>query len=153
MPRTLKIAFLLCAAALQAITGAAQHAKIAAGRDHSLFLKGDGSLWAWATTSMASWGDGTTNNTDRPEQIVSSNVTAIAHRRCTQPVSQEQRQSVDHGYNGYGRVSDGTYNNTNRPEQIVASNVIAIAAGWDHSLFLKRTAVCGPWAATLWPVG
>jgi alpha-tubulin suppressor-like RCC1 family protein len=61
---------------------------IAAGDYYSLFLKSDGSLWAMGANSYyfrptgitlgGQLGDGTYNNTNRPEQIVASNVTAIA---------------------------------------------------------------------------
>ena len=71
--------WLLCAAMLQAVTGAAQPVtKIAAGGAHSLFLKSDGSLWAMGYNRDGQLGDGTYNNTNQPEQIVASNVTAIA---------------------------------------------------------------------------
>ena len=43
---------------------------IAAGDYHSLFLKSDGSLWAMGWNDYGQLGDGTINNTNRPEQIV-----------------------------------------------------------------------------------
>ena len=43
---------------------------IAAGAMHSLFLKSDGSLWAMGANYDGQLGDGTYNNTNRPEQIV-----------------------------------------------------------------------------------
>ncbi len=51
---------------------------IAAGEDHSLFLKSDGSLWAMGDNEFGQLGDGTLNSTNRPERIVASGVTAIA---------------------------------------------------------------------------
>jgi hypothetical protein len=39
-------------------------------KEHSLFLKSDGSLWAMGYNHYGELGDGTYNNTDRPEQIV-----------------------------------------------------------------------------------
>ena len=78
-PQTLKIACLLCAAMLQAVTSGAQPVTtVAAGGEHSLFLKSDGSLWAMGDNEYGQLGDGTYNNTNRPEQIVATNVTAIA---------------------------------------------------------------------------
>src|SRR5208282_3554096 len=56
--------------------------KVAAGYHHSLFLKSDGSLWAMGDNSRGELGDGAyviyNTNTNPPEQIVSSNVMAIA---------------------------------------------------------------------------
>ena len=51
---------------------------IAAGGNHSLFIKSDGSLWAMGQNQNGQLGDGTYNNTNQPEEIVTSNVTAIA---------------------------------------------------------------------------
>ena len=54
---------------------------IAAGAYHSLFLKSDGSLWAMGYDDYGQLGDGdiyTTGETNVPEEIVASNVVAIA---------------------------------------------------------------------------
>ena len=70
---------LLSAALLQAaISGAQPVTKIAAGGDHSLYLKGGGSLWVMGDNGYGQLGDGTINQTNRPEKIVVTNVTAIA---------------------------------------------------------------------------
>ena len=132
---------------------------IAAGDYHSLFLKSDGSLWAMGANKFLAplganycgqLGDGTYNNTNRPEQIVASSVTAIAagggipnpYPIGTAESSHSLFLKCDGslwvmGDNQFGELGDGTYSNTNRPEQIVASNVTAIAAGALYSLFLK----------------
>ncbi len=54
---------------------------IAAGYTHSLFLKNDGSLWGMGYNGDGELGDGTYTTTNRPEQIVAGNVTAIAGGR------------------------------------------------------------------------
>ena len=48
---------LLGVALLHAAVGAAQTTvtRISAGFSYSLFIKSDGSLWGWVTTSSASW--------------------------------------------------------------------------------------------------
>jgi alpha-tubulin suppressor-like RCC1 family protein len=135
---------------------------IAAGAYHSLFLKSDGSLWAMGANlvnfpgigvvNTGQLGDGTYNNTNLPEQIVASNVVAIAagyyHSLFLKRDGSLWGMGANIGDGGisYGQLGDGTFNNTNRPEQIVASNVIAIAAGPYHSLFLKRD-------GSLWGMG
>jgi regulator of chromosome condensation (RCC1) repeat-containing protein/Regulator of Chromosome Condensation (RCC1) repeat protein len=132
--------------------------KIAAGGYHSLFLKSDGSLWAMGDNATGELGDGTYSNTNRPEQIVSSNVVTIAAGGAnwtnilggSSLFIKSDGSLWAMGDNTAGELGDGTYNNTNRPEQIVASNVVAIAVGTGyvggHSLFLKSD-------GSLWAMG
>ena len=142
---------MLCAAVLQAVTSGAQPVtKVAAGGFHSLFLKGDGSLWAMGGNFYGQLGDGTQNNTNRPEPILASNVTAIAAGEFHSLFLKSDGSLWAMGYNGDGQLGDGTTDNgnyeTNRPEQIVPGNVTAIAAGGFHSLFLKSD-------GSLWAMG
>ena len=112
---------------------------IAAGSTsyHSLFLKSDGSLWAMGWNIYGQLGNGTTNNINRPEQILASNATAIAAGESHSLFLMSDGSLWAMGYNRFGQLGDGTNNNVSRPEQIVASNVTAIAAGYSHSVFLK----------------
>jgi alpha-tubulin suppressor-like RCC1 family protein len=143
---------------------------IAAGDSHSLFLKGDGSLWAmganhtlfyndghFSAAQTGQLGDGTYNDTNRPEQIVVSNVTAIAAGSRHSLFLKNDGSLWAMGCNREGELGDGTYANygnpalgftygTNSPEQIVDSGVTAIAAGYFHSLFLKSD-------GSLWAMG
>jgi alpha-tubulin suppressor-like RCC1 family protein len=144
-------AWLLFAALFQAVSGRAQPVtQIAAGDGYSLFLKSDGSLWAMGYNYYGELGDGIYSTdapygTNLPEQIVASNVTAIAGDMQSLFLKSDGSLWAM-GYNYYGELGDGTYNNTNQPEQIVASNVTAIAAGYFHSLFLKKD-------GSLWGMG
>jgi alpha-tubulin suppressor-like RCC1 family protein len=150
--------WLLCAAMLQAVSSGAQPVtSVATGYQHSLFLKSDGSLWAMgcnanlAGSGGGQLGDGTYNNTNRPEQIVVSNVTAIAAGDYHSLFLKSDGSLWAMGWNQYGQLGDGTtgsfpYYSTNRPEQIVTSNVTAIAGGYLHSLFLKSD-------GSLWAMG
>jgi alpha-tubulin suppressor-like RCC1 family protein len=143
---------MLCAVLLQALTSEAQPVtQIAGGGAHSLFLKGDGSLWGMGANYDGQLGDGTYNNTNKPEQIVSSNITAIAAGVLHSLFLKSDGSLWGMGDNELGQLGDGTYTTNapygiNQPEQIVTSNVTAIAAGNAHSLFLKSD-------GSLWGMG
>jgi alpha-tubulin suppressor-like RCC1 family protein len=115
-------------------------------RDESLFLKSDGSLWVMGENEFGQLGDGTYNNTNLPEMIVASNVTAIASDGTYSLFLKSDGSLWAMGNNSVGQLGDGTYSDTNLPEMIVASNVTAIAAGEDHSLFIKNN-------GSLWAMG
>ncbi len=121
---------------------------IAAGYGHSLFLKSDGSLWGMGYNWQGQLGDGSSSYwcSNRPEQIVASNVTAIAAAWWQSLFLKSDGSLWAMGDNESGQLGDGTYNNTCRPEQIVAGNVTAIAGGNQHSLFLKND-------GSLWAMG
>jgi alpha-tubulin suppressor-like RCC1 family protein len=129
---------------------------IAEGDEYSLFLKSDGSLWAMGANNIGQLGDGTdgpppTFATNLPEQIVASNVTAIAAGSSHSLFLKSDGSLWATGGNLFGQLGDGTYGayptfSTNRPEQIVSSGVTAIAAGLYYSLFLKSD-------GSLWAMG
>jgi len=122
--------------------------KIAAGGYHTLFLKGDGSLWAMGNNRFGGLGDGTstTYGTNRPSQIVAGGVTVIAAGGGHSLFIKSDGSLWGMGWNAFGQLGDGTINDTNRPMQLLASNVTAIAAGDSHSLFLKKD-------GSLWAMG
>ena len=142
------LSFFLCCSLWLTLTAKAQPViKVAAGDYHSLFLKSDGSLWAMGFNGSGALGDGSFNNTNLPEQIVATGVTAISAGAYHSLFLKSDGSLWAMGNNLSGQLGDGTDNNSRAlPEQIVASSVTAIAAGNYHSLFLKSD-------GSLWAMG
>ena len=104
---------------------------IAAGQFHSLLLKSDGSLWAMGDDANGELGDGThaiapCYGTNRPEQIVASNVTAVAAGGYHSLFLKSDGSLWAMGFNGDGELGDGSYGaapdyGPSSPEQILAA--------------------------------
>jgi alpha-tubulin suppressor-like RCC1 family protein len=92
-------------------------------------------------------GDGTANNnTNRPKQIVSSNVVAIAAGDGHSLFVKSDGSLWAMGYNGFGELGNGTFIQTNLPVKIVSDGVVAVSSENYHSLFLKTD-------GSLWGMG
>src|SRR5438105_4127411 len=111
---------------------------IAAGAQHSLFVKTDGSLWGMGYNVDGELGDGTNINRFLPEQIVSSGVVAVAAGANHSLFLKSDASLWAMGLNNYGQLGDGSHSNAFAPRQIVPGGVIAIAGGYAHSLFIRR---------------
>ncbi|MDD5140576.1 MAG: hypothetical protein PHY43_10000 [Verrucomicrobiales bacterium] len=123
---------------------------IAAGGNHSLFIKSDGSLWAMGENDYGQLGNGTYQSTNQPQLIVSSNVIAIAAGGYHSLFLKSDGSLWAMGNDYYGQLGDNYIHfvddYTNFPEQIISSNVVAMAAGLHHSLFIKND-------GSLWGMG
>ena len=74
--------------------------------------------------------------TNLPEQIISSDVVAIAAGGYHSLFLKSDGSLWGMGWNWEGQLGTGNFTSTNVPVLVMASNVVAIAAGGVHSLFL-----------------
>lgn len=118
--------------------------KISAGQYHTLFLKGDGSLWAYGYNGQGQLGTG--DNTSRRSPIqVASGVAQIAAGSNHSLFVKTDGTLWAMGNNGEGMLGRGNTTSSNVPVQI-DSGVANVSAGDGHSLYVKTN-------GTVWAMG
>ena len=106
---------------------------VAAGTNHSLALKSDGSVWAWGWNIFGQLGDGSGVNQNAPVKINGlTNVIAIAAGGVHSLALLADGSIMAWGGNSYGELGDGT--TTNRATPLLVWSGTAIACGQYHSL-------------------
>ena len=124
---------------------------IAAGYDHTVFLKSDNTVWAVGKNSGGQLGDGTSENKSYPVQVQipvlpsGVTVTAIAAFSNHTVFLTSAGTVYAVGGNGYGQLGDGTTTPASTPVQVKAdannflTNVKAIASNSNaaHTVFLN----------------
>lgn len=146
--RTSLLGYILCQAVVtqtamsqMAISGP----QIGAGSAHSLFIKPDGSLWAMGGNYSGQIGDGTLNQTNTPELIVSSNVVVVSAGSDFSLFLDSASNLWVVGDNARGQLGLGATSGVSVPVE-VASGVTAVSGGHDHTLFCESD-------GSLWAMG
>jgi len=121
---------------------------VSAAERHSLFLKGDGTVWACGYNLFGSLGDGTITQRTSPVQVLGlTNIIAISAGGRHSLFLKRDGTVGACGGNYYGQLGDGTTNESYTAFQIPSiSGIIAIQAGLSHSVFLKND-------STVWTCG
>lgn len=125
------------------ITGA-----VAAGTEHALALKEDGSVWSWGKNQYGQLGDGTTTTRLSPVAVSGlTDVVAVAAGGYHSLALKADGTVWSWGRNDSGQIGDGT-SGTNRlaPVQVSGlTGVSSIAAGSFHSLAVLSTGSMKAW--------
>lgn len=120
---------------------------IAAGLDHVLALKSNGSLWSWGSNIYGQLGDGTFVNHGVPTLVAAvTSPAAIAAGGYHTMILRSDGTVASWGRNDYGQLGDGS--STNRATPVTAtglSGIQAIAGGTWHSLALKAGGTVWGW--------
>jgi len=113
---------------------------VAAGNEHSLALKGDGTVWAWGSNSNGQLGDNSTTNRPAPVQVSGlTNVQAIAAGVNFSLALKNDGTVWAWGLNSSGQLGNGTSTDQWIPVQTAFSGgVTAIAAGFDHAVAMTN---------------
>ena len=129
-----------CCFPAQQLSGLYDVTAISSGT-HSLAIKKDGSLWAWGDNRNGQLGDGTTEDTDDPVQVLNlSNVIAASAGDSFSVAATGDGRVWACGANFWGQLGDGTTNESHVPVQIPSvRDITMLSAGWVQSLALQAT--------------
>jgi alpha-tubulin suppressor-like RCC1 family protein len=131
-------------------------ASLAAGADHSLMLKEDGTVLAWGKNSFGQLGDGTKTTRRISAQVKVkgddgsltplSDVAALAAGSYHSLALKSDGTVWAWGKNNAGQLGDGTKTSRLIPVQVKELyGVVAIAAGCSHSLALDKEGIVWAW--------
>jgi alpha-tubulin suppressor-like RCC1 family protein len=108
---------------------------IAAGYDHALSVRNDGTVWAWGNNDNGQLGNNTTTDSLVPVQV-SNLVTAlnVSAGNLYSLVLLKDGSVRAWGYNVHGELGDGTTTNRSTPVQVInLVSTASLVAGYDHA--------------------
>jgi len=132
---------------------------IAAGFQHTLALKNDGTVWTWGYNLYGQLGDGTKTNRSTPVQVLGTGgaglltgVTAIAGGGPHTTVLKNDGTVWAWGHNRYGQLGDGTTIDRATPVQVLGldgtgflTGVASIASGESQTIARKNDGTVWAW--------
>lgn len=134
------------------VSGVSGITAIAAGQDHSLALKTDGTVWAWGLNSSGQLGNGSTKNSATPVQVTGlTGVVAIAAGGYHSLAVKSDGTLWAWGADDYGQLGNGSTKGSSTPIQVSGlSGVAAIGGGRWHSLAVKTDGTVWAWGLNEW---
>ncbi|HLE17979.1 MAG TPA: carboxypeptidase regulatory-like domain-containing protein [Syntrophales bacterium] len=114
---------------------------------HTLYLKNDGTVWAWGNNSNGQLGNGTMTQSATPVQISGlSSVVAVAAGYAHTVALKSDGTVWAWGNNSNGQLGNGTTTDSGIPVQITGlSGAAAIAAGYAHTVALMTDGTVWTW--------
>lgn len=109
---------------------------VAAGKDFSLIIKEDNTLWACGNNSNGQFGNGTYDNSTAPVKVMDGVIGAAAGKDFSLILKSDNTLWAC-GSNSFGQLGDKTYVSTAEPVKVM-DNVRAVAAGPNYSLAIKK---------------
>ena len=135
-----------------AVTGLSNVEHIAAGKEHMLALKTDGTVWAWGYNNYGQLGNDTTTNATTPVQVKTatgnnlSDIVEISAGEAHSLALKADGTVWAWGCNTNGRLGDGTQTHSHTAIQVIGlSDMTDITAGGRHNLAIKNDGTVWAW--------
>lgn len=142
--------------------GLANIVAIAAGYDHSVALRKDGTVWTWGSNEFGQLGDGTDTNAGLPVQVLGRDGKGLLEDAIAIAAGGEHtlalistgithmiQEVLAWGLNESGQLGDGSWDNSLLPVivggKVPLNNVMAISAGNMHSVALTTDGRVWTW--------
>ena len=120
--------------------------KVAAGWEHTMAIRADGTLWACGYNLYGQLGDGTNIDKNILVQVgTGSDWVAVAAGDHHTLAIQRDGTLWSWGENTYGQLGVGKKGNYNVPVQVTSDNWAAVAAGKDYTVALKKDGTLWAW--------
>jgi alpha-tubulin suppressor-like RCC1 family protein len=130
----------------------AVEAMVSAGREHSLALKKDGTVWSWGKNTQGQLGDGSVEHSLTPVQVNNLEVIISIAAGSDHSLALKSDGTVwAWGDNDFGQLGNNSDVQQNTPVQVQQTSgapldsVIFVAAGGYHSLALKNDGSVWVW--------
>ena len=122
---------------------------IAAGANHTLAVKSDGTVWAWGSNRNGQLGDGTTADRASPIKVpIVSGGTAVRAGAGHTVVLKSDGTVLAWGANDKSQLGDGSTVDRRSPIQVPGlSGIAAIAAGLTHTVARKSDGTLLAWGS------
>ena len=122
---------------------------IAAGGNHTVALRYDGTVWTWGANGMGQLGDGTNAARRVPTKVQElTNVVDISAGSSHTIALRADGTVWAWGANSSGQLGDGTTTSRRTPRQVQnLTNVTAISAGRNHTVALRYDGTVWAWGA------
>jgi alpha-tubulin suppressor-like RCC1 family protein len=116
---------------------------------HTVYLRSDGTIWAWGNNSNGRLGNGTTTDSHIPVQVSGlSGMTAIAAGFSHTVAVKNDGTVWAWGSNSNGQLGNGTTTDSHIPLQVSGlSGMTAIAAGNNFTIALKNDGTVWAWGS------
>jgi alpha-tubulin suppressor-like RCC1 family protein len=142
-------------AAFGGVTGSATvsvfapFADVSHGREHTLAVRSDGTLWAWGRNQWGQLGNGSTVDSNKPVRVgTDANWDKVAVGLSYSLAIRKDGTLWAWGLNHSGQLGDGTVVPRNAPVKVgTASNWREVAAGDTHSVALQKDETLWTWGS------